>query len=157
MEALCFVTNVTQNDGGVSVKYFNWVLVLKLSAEHGGHIGCNYCSCKFTTWSRHWLQGCDSSLTHQETDMYLIRVVLKAEVGYLAKAHFTGIRETVHLGYNWLTKTGGLDTSCDRNFFPGGGVPTPISPPVSERGLVRDHPIRCRHGIVLEVAVFPLR
>ena len=77
MEALCFVTNVTQNDGGVGVKYFNSVFILELSAEHGGHIGWNYCSCKFTTWSWHRLQWCNASLTHQETDMYLIRVVLK--------------------------------------------------------------------------------
>ena len=38
METLRFVTDVTQNDGGVRVKYFYRMFLIELYLEHGGHV-----------------------------------------------------------------------------------------------------------------------
>jgi len=38
IETLCFIVNVTKNNGGVGVKYFYCIFVAELSAEHGGRV-----------------------------------------------------------------------------------------------------------------------
>ena len=45
--------------------------------------------------------------------MYLIRIVYKAQIGYLTQAYETGVGEAMQFCGDWFTKIAGFDTSWD--------------------------------------------
>lgn len=49
--------------------------------------------------------------------MYLIRVVYKAQIGYLAQTYITGVGKAMQLRANRFTKIAGFDTSWDLDFL----------------------------------------